>query len=174
MNGQFYSGSTTSSLRLILSTALAWTLLIGCASSRSAEEQEPQPTEDAVQVGYGTIEKDHVVGSVATIDGDDARKDQPKTLADMLRGRSAGVQVTELSGGGIRVRVRGTRSLMRSNDPLYVIDGMVIQTVDGALHGISPNDVESISVLKDASATAVYGSRGANGVVLITTKRGTK
>ena len=174
MKSRSASTGITYSVRLILSSALAWVLLIGCASSRSAEEQESQPTEGEVQVGYGTIDENHVVGSVATIDGDDARKDQPKTLTDMLRGRSAGVQVNDLPGGGIRVRVRGTRSFLGGNDPLYVIDGMVIATVEGALHGINPNDVESISVLKDASATAVYGSRGANGVVLITTKRGTR
>ena len=86
----------------------------------------------------------------------------------------AGVLVTELPGGGIRVRIRGSRSILGGNDPLYVVDGMVIQTIDGALYGINPHDVESISVLKDASSTAIYGSRGANGVILVKTKRGVK
>ena len=148
-------------------------LLAGCASTRSAEDQETQEEGDEVDVAYGTIDKDHLVGSVSTVEGDEV--EHPKTLAEMLRGRVAGVQVTELPGGGIRVRIRGNRSLIGGNEPLYVIDGQVIQPgPDGGLYGINPYDIESISVLKDAGATAAYGSRGSNGVVLIKTKRGKK
>lgn len=161
------------SVRFILSTTLAGLFFIGCATTRSTEKEDAAPKEDEIEVGYGKIDESHVVGAVATVDGNDAQLDQPRTLADMLRGRIAGVQVTELSGGGIRVRIRGTRSFMGDNEPLFVIDGMAIQTVDGSLYGISPGDVASISVLKDASATSVYGSRGANGVILIETKRRT-
>ena len=157
-----------------LFSVLVLLFLAGCATSRSAEEQEARPEGETVDVGYGTVDKDHLVGSVATVDGEEAQVVQPRTLADMLRGRVAGVQVAELPGGGISVRIRGTRSFHGSNEPLYVIDGLVLQVTDGALHGINPHDIESISVLKDASATAVYGSRGSNGVILIKTKRGTK
>ena len=161
--------SATYPLGLILFGALLF--LNGCASTRSAEDPEAQPEE--VEVGYGTVDKDDIVGSVATVDGEDAQKDHPRSLADMLRGRVAGVQVMEAPGGGFRVRIRGSRSFLGGNEPLYVLDGMVIQTgPDGALYGINPYDVESISVLKDASATAIYGSRGSNGVILIKTKRG--
>jgi len=154
--------------------ALVLLLLAGCATTRAAEEEDAPPEGETVDVGYGSVEKDRVVGSVSTIDAEDAQVVQPRTVADMLRGRVAGVQVTDLPGGGIRVRIRGTRSFRGGNDPLYVIDGLVIQVADGALYGINPHDIESISVLKDASATAIYGSRGSNGVILINTKRGKK
>ena len=172
MSASSAAGSTTCPVWLF--AALALLFLTGCATAQSAEEQDALPEEETVDVGYGTVDKDHVVGSVATVDGEEAQVVQPRTVADMLRGRVAGVQVTDLPGGGIRVRIRGTQSFLGGNDPLYVIDGMVLQVTDGALHGINPHDIASISVLKDASATAIYGSRGANGVILIKTKRGTK
>lgn len=158
---------------VVLCGAFALLFLAGCATTRSTGEQEVQSEGEEVEVGYGTIDKDHIVGSVATIDGEEAQRAQPRSVADMLRGRVAGVHVTELPGGGIRVRIRGTRSFLGGNEPLYVLDGMMIRAEpDGALYGINPYDIESISVLKDASATAIYGSRGANGVILIKTKRG--
>ena len=127
-----------------------------------------------MEVGYGSVDKTQYAGSISTVDGEEAQAAHPRSLADMLRGRAAGVEVSDVSGGGVRVRIRGNRSLTGGNDPLYVIDDQVIQTIDGVLYGINPYDVQSISVLKDASATAIYGSRGSNGVILITTKRGTK
>ncbi len=158
---------------------LATSLLLfapGCKSTQSTSKTNiaNAPEEEQVDIGYGTVDRDKVVGSVATIDGDEAQDVQPVTLADMLRGKVAGVQVNEVAGGGIQVRIRGTRSFMGGNDPLYVVDDMAIQVPDGILYHINPRDVESISVLKDASATAIYGSRGANGVILIKTKRGGK
>lgn len=167
------SGFAAVSVRVLLG-AFALLFLAACASTRPAEEQEAQRDGEKVNVGYGAVDKDHIVGSVSTVDGEDARLENPRTVAEMLQGRVAGVMVTDLPGGGIRVRIRGSRSLTGSNDPLYVIDDLVIQTTDGALYGINPYDIESISVLKDASATAIYGSRGSNGVILIKTKRGTK
>ncbi len=143
----------------------------GCKSTQPGETSTESADDDQVNIGYGSIDRDKVVGSVATIDGDEAQDVQPTTLADMLRGKVAGVQVTEVAGG-IQVRIRGSRSLMGGNDPLFVVDDMAIQAPDGILYHINPRDVESISVLKDASATAIYGSRGANGVILIKTKRG--
>ena len=114
------------------------------------------------------------------------------TIDQLLQGRAAGVQVTQNAGSpgsGVSVRIRGTNSLRGNNEPLYVIDGIIIssagedvnpaggignsgQEVQNGLNGLNPRDIESIEVLKDASATAIYGSRGANGVVLITTKKG--
>lgn len=144
----------------------------GCKSTQPDAASAGSADDEQVNIGYGSVDRDKVVGSVATVDGDEAQDVQPTTLADMLRGKVAGVQVTEVAGGGIQVRIRGNRSLMGGNDPLYVVDDMAIQAPDGILYHINPRDVESISVLKDASATAIYGSRGANGVILIKTKRG--
>jgi TonB-dependent SusC/RagA subfamily outer membrane receptor len=176
MNTSTASRLTTYRARFIIyGGAFALLFLAGCATARPADDQEAQEEGEEVDVGYGTIDKDHLVGSVSTVEGEDVQVEHPKSLAEMLRGRVAGVQVTELPGGGIRVRVRGNRSFHGSNEPLYVVDGLVIQTgPDGGLYGINPYDIESISVLKDAGATAAYGSRGSNGVILIKTKRGTK
>ena len=127
---------------------------------------------EIVVVGYGAQEKKDVTGSIATV-GEKDFKDQPVTRFDqILQGRTPGVNVTNSSGapgGAVSIRIRGANSINGSNEPLYVIDGFV-----GAnFRDINPSDIESIQVLKDASATAIYGSRGANGVVLITTKSGT-
>jgi TonB-dependent SusC/RagA subfamily outer membrane receptor len=102
---------------------------------------------------------------VVTVQGDVPEEGQGRTLAEMLY-RVPGVQVSELSGGRLSVRVRGSNSFLGGMEPLYVYNGMVIQ----ALEGINPNTIESITVLKNADATAIYGSRGANGVILIKTK----
>jgi TonB-dependent SusC/RagA subfamily outer membrane receptor len=162
---------STLSLRFFSYTA-CMLLVLGCTSTRSNKTETTKPASEQVDIGYGSVDKDHVVGSVSTVEGKDAQVIKPTSVADMLRGRVSGVVVTDLPGGGIRVRIRGSRSLKANNDPLYVIDGMVIQTVDGTLRGINPLDIETITVLKDASATAIYGSRGSNGVILIKTKRG--
>lgn len=152
--------------------ALLLLFMVGCATSQSAEDRDARDDDEQVDVGYGKADKNSVVGSVSTIDGEKAQDRNPRTLADMLRGHP-GVQVTELPGGGVSVRIRGAASFMGSTEPLYVVDDMVIQpSAGGGLYGINPQDVESITVLKDAGATAVYGSRGANGVILIKTKRG--
>jgi TonB-dependent SusC/RagA subfamily outer membrane receptor len=151
----------------------AMLVFTGCASSNSSRDETAQNDENqTVDMGYGEVDKDRMTESVATIDNTDPNLVQPRSIADLLRGRVAGVTVEEGPGGSIRVRIRGQRSFMGGNDPLYVIDGMVINTSDGILSGINPMDIESISVLKDASATAAYGSRGANGVIVIKTKRG--
>ena len=155
-------------------TVIASVVVGGCATSGFGVEKDESADEEQVEVGYGSVDKDDYAGSVSTVDGEDAKASHPRSLADMLRGRASGVQVSEVAGGGIRVRIRGSRSLTAGNDPLYLVDDAMVQTVDGTLYGINPHDVESISVLKDASATAIYGSRGSNGVILITTKRGTR
>ncbi len=150
-------------------------------------EEDVQSLEEVVVVGYGTVKKSDLTGSVSSVKGE-VFKDMPVLSVDQaLQGRAAGVQVTQSSaapGGGLSVRVRGANSLISGSEPLYVIDGLPIypdnnaygtggdRQAKNALAALNPNDIESIEVLKDASATSVYGSRGANGVVLITTKRG--
>ena len=126
---------------------------------------------EAVVIGYGTVRKADLAGSVAVMDSK-AFKDQPITrVSDALQGRVSGVQVVSsgIPGGSVKIRVRGTGSIHNSNEPLYVVDGVVRET---GLDGINPDDIASMQVLKDASSTAIYGSRGANGVVLIQTKSG--
>ena len=127
---------------------------------------------DVVIVGYGEIKKSDLTGSVSVV-GERSFYDQPvKTVSEILQGRSSGVEVTTISGmpgASTKVRVRGTTSINKSSDPLYVIDGIISTS---GLDGINPQDIASMQILKDASSTSVYGSRGANGVVLITTRSG--
>ena len=143
---------------------------VGCASSPSTS---PSPSGgDPVDVGYGTIERDQQTGSVSTIDGEDTEADRPRTLVEMLS-RIPGVRVTQMAYGSITVRIRGgNTSFMANQDPLFVVDGVIAPSGDAVLGSISANQIESISVLKDAGDTAVFGSRGANGVILITLKTG--
>jgi TonB-dependent SusC/RagA subfamily outer membrane receptor len=147
-------------------------LLVGCSSSNQSI-QKKSANDDRVDIGYGRIDKSSVAGSVTTIDGADARAKGARSLADMLRGRVAGVVVTEGPGGSLKVRIRGARSFKGNNDPLFVLDGMPLMNVtDGMLYDLNPEDIESISVLKDIGSTSLYGMRGANGVILITTRMG--
>ena len=150
-------------------------------------QSRSEALDEVVIVGYGTVKKSDLTGSVATIDGD-AFKELPVTSVDQaIQARAPGVQVTQTSaapGGGVSVRIRGSNSINSGSEPLYVIDGFPIYPDNSAygaggnrqatnvLASINPNDIQSIEVLKDASATSIYGSRGSNGVVLITTKRG--
>ena len=127
--------------------------------------------EETVVIGYGTVKKADLAGSVAVMEGK-SFKDQPVArVEDALNGRMSGVQVMSsgVPGGSMKIRVRGASSVNKSNDPLYVVDGIVRET---GLEGISPEDIQSIQVLKDASSTAIYGARGANGVVMVQTKSG--
>lgn len=139
---------------------------------------------EVVVVGYGTQQARDVKGSIATIRAADLNNVPVQTFEQALAGRAPGVQVTQSSGklgAGLQIRVRGAASISAGNDPLYVIDGIPITSQDGnttsnesysPLADIDPNDIESVDILKDASASAIYGSRASNGVVLITTKKG--
>lgn len=135
--------------------------------------------DDVVVVGYGTMKRSDITGSVVSVDADEIKKTVVTSVDQALQGRAAGVQVTQNSGspgGGISVAIRGVNSL-NGNEPLYVIDGVAVdgKSSDGktsALSMVNPSDIMSIEVLKDASATAIYGSRASNGVVLITTRHG--
>lgn len=127
--------------------------------------------DEVIAVGYGTQSKRAVTGSIQSVDADDL-KDMPVTsVTQKLQGKLAGVQINQTTGKpgqGMQVRIRGQASLTAGNEPLYVVDGFPIS---GDVSSINPNEIESISILKDASSTALYGSRAANGVILITTKK---
>lgn len=134
-------------------------------------KEDNQALDEVVVIGYGTVRKADLAGSVSVLDSK-SFKDQPITqVSDALQGRVSGVQVQSsgVPGGTVKIRVRGSGSINRSNDPLYVIDGIVRES---GLTGLNPEDIQSMQILKDASSTAIYGSRGANGVVLISTKTG--
>lgn len=127
--------------------------------------------DEVVVIGYGTVRKSDLTGSVVTIGGDDLKKQSISSVAEALTGRLAGVQVTSSEGSPdaeINIRVRGGGSLTQDASPLIIVDGFPVNSMSD----VSPSDIENISVLKDASSTAIYGSRGANGVVIITTKSG--
>ncbi len=129
---------------------------------------------EVIVVGYGTQRKEAITGSVASINGDKMREIPAPNVTQALQGRLAGVEISQTStrpGATMQIRIRGIRSLSADNNPLIVLDGIPFI---GSLGDINPNDVKSIEVLKDASATAIYGSRGSNGVILITTDKGAK
>jgi TonB-linked SusC/RagA family outer membrane protein len=141
---------------------------------------------EVVVVGYGTQDRKDLVGSVSQVNAEEIKNRPVASFDQQLQGRAAGVQVaanTGVPGDGIYFRIRGTTSINASNDPLYVVDGVFVNNqslqkittqgqANNPLADINPADIESISILKDAEATAIYGARAANGVVLITTKRG--
>ncbi|HMH21892.1 MAG TPA: SusC/RagA family TonB-linked outer membrane protein, partial [Puia sp.] len=129
--------------------------------------------DEIVVIGYGTVKKRDLTGSVVSIKGDEVRKIPASNLMESVQGKIAGVDIVRtkgLAGSGVSVAIRGNRSITAGNGPLYIIDG--IQFDNYPFQDINSNDVESLEVLKDASSTAIYGSRGANGVIIITTKKG--
>lgn len=135
-------------------------------------ESETTSLDDVVVVGYGTQRAEAVTGSVSSIRGDALREVPSANISQALQGRLPGVELTQTSsqpGAVMQIRIRGSRSLSASNDPLIVLDGIPFP---GSIADINANDIRSIDILKDASATAIYGSRGANGVVLVTTDKG--
>lgn len=137
---------------------------------------------DVVVVAYGTRRKTDLTGAVTAVTAKDFQKGNINSSEQLLVGKVAGLSITTgggAAGGGSRIRIRGGASLNASNDPLIVIDGVPVDGngVSGSanlLNTINPNDIESMTILKDASATALYGSRASNGVIIVTTKRGTK
>lgn len=154
-------------------------------------EEDVQSLSEVVVIGYGTQEKRDATGAVASVKAEDFNGGVIASPEQLIQGRAAGVQITQASGepgAGINIRIRGTSSVRSGNNPLFVIDGVPLagDNVSGGgtdvgagsssaknpLNFLNPNDIASIDILKDASATAIYGSRGANGVVLITTKSG--
>ena len=145
-------------------------------------EEDTHFLDEVVVIGYGTVKKSDLTGSVSTVKADEINKGVISSPADMLRGKSAGVVVTAgdgMPGSAATVRIRGGSSINASNTPLYVIDGLPVSNdgisgMSDPMASINPEDIESFTVLKDASATAIYGSRASNGVIVITTKKGSK
>ena len=151
-------------------SAVAVLLVAACHSAPNGPAR-PAPSPQSVQVGYGSQDKRDVTAAVNSASGEKMRSNSPRTVADMLVGRFPGVEVRQLSNGSASIRIRGSRSFRSSEEPLIVVDGIPQVNGGQALMDISPRDVESIDVLKDAAATSVFGSRGANGVILISTRR---
>lgn len=161
------------------------TLVISTSPALISLEPSKEELDEVVVVGYGVIKRKDLTGAVSSV-SESALKQPVSSIDQALKGAAAGVQVTQTSGqpgGGVSIRIRGGASVQGGNEPLYVIDGFPIYnsaestgvlsgTATNPLASINPADIESIDILKDASATAIYGSRGANGVVIITTKKG--
>jgi TonB-linked SusC/RagA family outer membrane protein len=134
-------------------------------------EEESIGLDEVVAIGYGTVRKRDLTGSVASVSGSDLQDVPITSTAQAITGRLAGVQITTTEGSPdaeIKIRVRGGGSITQDNSPLYIVDGFPVSSIND----IAPTDIESIDVLKDASSTAIYGARGANGVIIITTKEG--
>ncbi|MDO6810468.1 TonB-dependent receptor [Zobellia galactanivorans] len=155
----------------------------GNSSINISMKEDAASLEEVVIVGYGTQNKRAVTSAIATVSAEDLGENSSDSFTRSLSGKVAGVQVQQINGapgGALKVRVRGTGSLTAGNDPLYVIDGFPVENSEignsdqgfNPLSSLNPDDIESIQVLKDAAASAIYGSRGANGVVIISTKRG--
>ena len=144
-------------------------------------ESDAQALNEVVVVGYGTMRKADLTGAVTQVDNKAFEKSVTTSIDQVLQGRAAGVQIqanTGTPGGSSTIRIRGTNSLNATSQPIFVIDGVIIDS-DGSdngnsnpLAGINPSDILTMDILKDASATAIYGSRASNGVIMITTKRG--
>ena len=146
------------------------------------EEDAENSLNEVVVIGYGVAKKSDLTGAVSALKPDAKNKGLVVNPQDMLAGKVAGVNITSndgAPGSGAMIRIRGGSSLNASNDPLIVIDGLAmdndgVKGLSNPLSMINPQDIESFNVLKDASATAIYGSRGSNGVIIITTKKGSK
>lgn len=146
-------------------------LLFAAGCHRQPGAEAPHPVaQDSVQVGYGKEARRDITGAVSQVNtaGHHATA---TTMADLLEGRIAGLVVTRLPDGGVSLRIRGDRSINSDGEPLLVVDGLPMMDGSALLQDLDPRDVASISVLKDAGSLAAYGSRGANGVILITTKK---
>lgn len=137
-----------------------------------ALKEDAAALDEVVLVGYGSVRKSEITGAIASVSAEEIQERPVADVGNALQGRASGVVATSSGsspGDGVTIRIRGRRSLTASNDPLYVVDGI---PYEGNINDINPGDIKSVEVLKDASATAIYGSRGANGVILVTTARG--
>jgi TonB-dependent SusC/RagA subfamily outer membrane receptor len=140
------------------------TVLAGCS-------QNPKASTATVPAGAGEARRPS--GGAQTLGASELKPEQFQSVEEVIQGRFPGVEVVRLAGGGFSLRIRGAGSFMSGNEPLYVVDGTPLPpTPGGALIGVDPRDIESIQVLKNAPDTALYGVRGANGVIVIRTKRG--
>jgi TonB-linked SusC/RagA family outer membrane protein len=183
MNGSFTLNVTPGATLVFTHTGYdGFQLKVGNEETLNVQLQLSKGSmSEVVVIGYGTVKKKDLTGSVGSVKASQLQERPAASVNEALSGRIAGVQVTTNSGrpgGQTRIRIRGFSSINSSNNPLYVVDGVYIpignQTLNSnSIDYINPNDIASVEVLKDASGTAIYGARGANGVVLITTKRGT-
>ena len=173
---RYYRMALQSMRKAIL--VLATAFMAGCATMPGVDSNPPaaDPTrgndsDDQVRVGYGTQDRDELTGAVSSVKAEDVGR-EVTSIVDLIEGRLPGVYVQRLGNGGVSIRIRGASSFMGGGEPLFVIDGRTIMPpVSSALLAINPKDILRIDVLKDAGSTAIYGSRGSNGVILITTKR---
>lgn len=136
-------------------------------------KEDTESLEEVVVIGYGTVKRRDLTGSVASVTGDKLAANPVANVAQALQGQLPGVSVTSQDGrpgAGMSIRIRGGGSITQSNDPLFIVDGVQVSGIDD----IPADNIESIDVLKDAASTAIYGARGANGVILVTTKGGVK
>lgn len=175
VDGNFKLDNVRSDATLKISFVGYQTLEVKVAGKKSLTitlQDDTQALDEVVVVGYGVQRKSDLTGAVASVKADDILKNTPtNNIENALQGRMAGVSIVSASGDptqGATIRVRGANSIKADGGPLVVVDGFI----GGTLSMLNPGDIESVEVLKDASATAVYGSRGANGVILITTKKG--
>lgn len=131
----------------------------------------PEPGE--VEIGYDTQPKEEVTGAVTSIPEDQIGEHRPLRFDELMRGRVPGLTVIPRPDGGYTIRIRGNDSLLSSQEPLIIVDGVPIAShaIDSALAGLTPDDIRQVDVLRDVSATAIYGVRGAGGVIIITTRR---
>lgn len=181
-DGSFKINAAPNATLIISSVGFAQQEVSVNAAASISLTQVNQQMNELVVVAYGTKRKGDLTGSVTSVSAKDFQKGVVNSSEQLLQGKVAGLEVTTgggSPGGGSRIRIRGGASLNASNDPLLVIDGVPVEGngIAGSrnlLNTINPNDIESISVLKDASATALYGSRASNGVLIITTKKGAK
>lgn len=174
-NGNFVINGVKSDATLVISYVgyVSQTIALGGKTHiKVVLQEDKQQLSEVVVVGYGVQKKSDVTGALAHLDSKDLTTMPVNNALEAMQGKTAGVDISNSQRPGEvgSISVRGVRSIGAQNNPLYVVDGMVIQ--NGGIENINPQDIESIEVLKDASATAVYGSRGANGVILVTTKKG--
>jgi TonB-dependent starch-binding outer membrane protein SusC len=155
--------------RLLLTLAGAGIVMAAAACAKRPPRASSGPVGDSVQVGFGSQPRDKVMGASTTLpEGGMAR---PLRIEELLRGRVPGLVVTG-TGNGLVVRLRGTNSIMLDQEPLVIVDDIMIQSgnIGNALAGLTPDDIKQVTVLKDVASTSIYGSRGAGGVILIKTK----
>lgn len=144
-----------------------------CTAPRPAARYTAPAPEDSVSIGYGQASRSDISGAISSLDERELRDIRAARVEELLQGRVPGVHVRRTVGGDFTVRVRGQQTFRGNGEPLFIVDGVPVQQggVSTALAAIAPRDVARIDVLKDAGATAIYGSQGAHGVIIITTRR---
>jgi TonB-dependent starch-binding outer membrane protein SusC len=157
----------------LLRSVVAGGAFLGLGACGGPDLPPAGPGPGEVDTGYGTRDAREVTGAVTSVSGDHYNEGAPLNLQELLRGRVAGLEFVKGPGGQLRMRIRGVQSLRLDQEPLIVVDGIQISSshLSMALAGLTREDIRQVDVLKDISSTAIYGSRGAGGVILITTRR---